>query len=90
MLKMNLHCFFSTDTHVWDFFPWVCHCRETMEGIHLSCLDVKEPKKIIPAPRFCQITRKNKAIKSKKIGIRPFFMFKCPCLGFFSVGVPLL
>ena len=58
-----------------------------MEGRYLSCLDVKEPKKIIPVPRFRQITPKNKVRKSKKIGNGPFFMFKYPCLGFFSVGV---
>ena len=74
-------------THFWGFFPWERECRKTMEGRYFSCLDVKEPKKIIPVPRFRQITPKNKARKSKKIGKRPFFMFKYPCLGIFSVGV---
>ena len=81
--------FSCSSTHVWDFFPWVCQCRKTMEGGHFSCLDVKEPKKISLVPRFHQITPKNKARKSKKIGNEPFFMFKYPCLKFFSVGVPV-
>ena len=39
-----------------------------MEGGHLSCVDVKEPKKNSPVPRFRQLTRQNKVLKSKKIG----------------------
>ena len=65
------------------FFLWVCEWHKTMEGCYFSCLDVKEPKKIILVPRFRQIKPKNKVRKSKKIGMRPFFMFKYPCLGFF-------
>ena len=59
--KQEIDPFSCSSTHVRDFFAWVCHCRETMEGSHFSCLDVKEPKKNIPVPRFRQITRQNKA-----------------------------
>ena len=45
---------------------WVCLCPETMEGGHLSCLDVKESKKNSPVPWFRQLTRQNKASKKRK------------------------
>ena len=53
--------FSCSSTHVWDFFAWVGQCPETMKGGHLSCLDVKEPEKNSPVPRFRQLTPKNKA-----------------------------
>ena len=83
----NQTLFTCLSTHVWGFFWRVCEWRKTFEGRYFSCLNVKEPKKFIVVPWFHQITPKKRGRKSKKIGIRPFFMFKYPCLGFFSVGV---
>ena len=85
--KIGIRSFFwCLSTHVWGFFPWVCEWRKTLEGRYLSCLDVKEPKKIISFPWFHQITPKKRARKSKKIGIRRFFYVQVPMFGVFFRG----
>ena len=82
--KIEIRSFFlCSSTHVWVFFLWVCEWRKTSEGRYLSCLDVKEHKKIIAFPRFHQITPKKRARKSKKMRMRPFFYVQVPMFGVF-------
>jgi len=50
----------------------------------LSCLDIKEPKKIISVPWFHQITPQKRGRKFKKIEIRPFLCLSTHVWGFFS------
>ena len=77
-------------THVLGFFAWMCQCRDTMEGSHFSCLDIKEPQKNSLVPRFRQITTKNKGWKSKKNRKSTLFHVQVPMFGIFLPGCAIV